>query len=342
MIGLPRSGRPPAAGVRSVLVGLLLLASLGQATSTAAAQDADAPKLAIGPSRFEVDAEDGRLVHSVVVQNEGPVPLQVEVETTALGHDLEGRLLFPELADPSAVSGPSESFSLEPGGAREYEIDARVPDGDFGLYAAVVATGRLPDAGQRVVEQIRVASVVLLRRPGAWDRSVEVGTIELRPAVDARGGQILAVVENRGNVHVRPEGRAIVRRDGDVLGEVALEPEVVIPGYARALRGFWVPESSMAGPLEIEVVLDDPTASGRAIVELADPDAYQPVDGSAGPIPGVVGGERPLDTGRIVALSFAVLLLLLTIAMLFYVWRRRQRDEEPEPSQEPARHLVSR
>jgi hypothetical protein len=104
--------------------------------------------------------------------------------------------------------------------------------------------------------------LLLLRGPTPWTQTAAIVGAGLEPGTAAGTIGVYAAVANTGNVHLRPAAVATIRAGDATLATVALSPQVVLPGFARRLTGAWTPPPGFAGPVRIDVRMDDPTATG--------------------------------------------------------------------------------
>ena len=310
-----------------------MLTLLSATPALAITGDLDVPDLGddsyagvgLTPARVEVDLDERTTALEVIVFNDTPDEQSLSVSVTGLGHTLEGVPTFEApLGGEVDITGGGE-LHLAPGGSATVQLDIGFPD-QVAQYAAVVASIDPVDPSRTVSVRTRVASLILLRGPRPWDQTVEAGEVGLEYKEGATEASLYVDVDNVGNAHVRPTGRFIVRQQGEQLAVVELPGENIIPGFARRLRAPWVPDPDASGPVEIELELDNgPSSSGSA--DLDD-------------IPGRVAEERrdqglpasgatlSVDNTIPAPLSVAaVLVLIATLAMLLFVWRR-QRDED--------------
>lgn len=292
------------------------------AATPASAQDGRGVRVA--PAIVEQDLPDGHLERAVTFLDEGaPTGWDVDLRVARLGHDLDGRPLFEDDPDVASHVQIDPVIELGPGQRVDPRLTATVPDGRGGLYAAVVGTFTPQGADGIVVERLRLASLLLLRGPQPWDERVEVDSVEISHDPIGGGHELLVVVHNVGDVHVRPAGRArVTAPDGTDLGTFELTEELVLPGYARRLGGAWLPRGPLPERVTVEVQIDHPSANRTFDVEV-----------TAGPLRAATStapeGSSTNDLSRWPLISVGGLLLALALLLLVLAWRRR-RDEEDD------------
>lgn len=317
---------------------------MAAAQSVAGAQSTEG--ITLSPVYVEEDLETEQIERTFRVTNTQPEAQDVVVSVQGLGHDLDGNPTFPELQEGEAalvLDGPAR-FVLDAGETRPLRVTGRFGGRRPGIYESVVVElderGAEPDGGVEV--RHRVAAMLLLRGPGAWDESVRAEAAALDDNQDGTA-TVEVHVRNTGDVHVRPGGTAAVYdAAGAEIGTVQLESQLIIPELARRLAGevSW-PADAPDGPVRIDVELEGPADEASFTVEPTagppDGDAEEPEsrDGGEGGafLPGF-DGESPLRPWPV---AIALLLLLLVAALLIWAWRRQQGEQErPDASRRAA------
>lgn len=310
--------RLAVAGV--LTAGLLALLAPGAVAATEAASEA-APGVRVAPAVVELDLVDGRLDRTVTFLAEGaPAGWDVSLRVARLGHDLDGRPRFDEDPAVAAAVQLEDADRLHPASRLDLRLQAQVPAGQGGLYAAVVGTFTPDGAPGPVVSRLELASLLLLRGPQPWIERIEIDTVELQQADG--GYELRVVVTNIGDVHVRPSGTATVTGpSGERLGTVALAGQVVLPGYARRLAGAWAPAGPLPQVLTVDVRLDDPAAAGQ--LEVVVPTDSRGEQAAA-------GGQTTDADARTGLIGMAALVLLLALGLVLWVRRQLRDDDEPD------------
>lgn len=322
----------------------LLLATAPSASGQGADQAAQAPiaGLQITPPRIEQDLRSRSFSLEVAFRNNTPAAVSPTFEIAGLGHDLDGQPLFPAPRPPvDSLRLSSSSARLVPGGESRLTLRGALPPDGAGVYAGVVVSVAPPPASASGVNVTqRLATLVLLRGPKPWKESVEVETVSARPSAQDGSVEVFAQLRNTGNVHVRPTGEVKVIYRGKVFDTVDLDPEVVIPTYARRLGGPFRVPAGFSGTVRLEATIEGPgrPSKGTGTVTFRGGKLVVPPGGPGiRPGTGAATGDdpaSPLDkdegrsgTGRVLlAILGALLLLGLLVTLIHLVRRRRHRS----------------
>ncbi|MFQ5860425.1 MAG: hypothetical protein ACE5IG_02605 [Dehalococcoidia bacterium] len=228
--------------------GLVLVALLVSMLGTSAVHGQGGIAIRISPPNFELEADPGQVVAQqirVTNRGEAPIPITMEVAGfTPTGQ--EGQVALTEDEEVRGIvtwlTVSPRSFVLEPDQEQQVTFVIEVPlDAEpGGHYASILASvGATTQAGAVAVGQ-RVGSLVLLRVSGEVIEQARVTSFSV-PGLSAKGPIPLDIlVENTGNVHVRPAGEIIVK--GTFGGEVAripVEQKAVLPGSPRTFSVTW-------------------------------------------------------------------------------------------------------
>lgn len=320
-----------------LLVGLLLTGTAPAHADTASDED---PSTGVGitPARVEVDLGGRVFDFDITVFNDTARPRDINMALLELGHDLDGTPVLGEVLSELAIVDGGSSFTLAPGESNDLALRAEFPE-SVALYGAVVAQVE-PDTEDRAVGiRTQVASIVLLRGPRPWDQTLQqrdIGILE-----GGEGGSIVfADIANIGNAHVRSSTMVRVRKGGEIVAEVELPAEAILPGYARRLTAP-LGVDDLDGSVEIELDLGDGFGPSTTV----DLDDLPSSAGTTDPRNGGSGGatlEQPSEPGtsvdnqRRMLLPLAAILILLAIAALYLMllWKREE-DEEDEEEDEP-------
>lgn len=268
--------------------------------------------------------------------NHEAAPITLDLGMTGLAHDLDGTVECRAIDNP-ALSVSVPQVTLAPGERKNVQVTGRIPAGVGGVYegftATVVPAGA--PAGQVVIRQ-RLCGQLLLRGPQPWKETVAIETAE------ATDRTITAVVRATGDVHVQPSGTAKVLHDGVVLATVQLASHFILPGSARRLSGSWKAPAGLTGPVEIQVTLKDPRATGSGTTTFTNGKPAGAASGTTttagdststtvvGPPPAsggnVDGRPRRHRAASWLALLILVAVVLALAALLATVVARRRRQ----------------
>lgn len=322
------------------ILPLLVVAAAGTSAGPVRAQSSPAPLagLQITPPKFEQDLSSRSFSLEVSFRNNTEAAVSPTFEISGLGHDLDGQPLLPA---PSPALGSLRlsptSARLAPGESSRLTLRGQLPPDGAGLYAGVVASVAPPPGSATGVNVTqRLATLVLLRGPKPWKESVAVETVGARPSAKAGSVELFAQLRNTGNVHVRPTGKVKVMYNGRELDTIDLEPEVVIPAYARRLGGLFRVQAGLEGTVRLEAVIDGPGApvrstgtatfrNGKLVVPPGGPGVRPGTGtGSDDDAASALDKERgDSDTGRVVLSVLGAVLLLALLAGVGVVAKRR-------------------
>ncbi len=191
--------------------------------------------LALAPPRLELLLPPGETVQAEVeVSSERKVEVSVRAVGFRLGED--GSLLLEEEGSLCPhLSGYPEALRLEPGERARLTLQVQLPEGAEGtlwcglLFQGAPIQGR-DERGLRVSFLPRILLAVYATPQGR-------GNPALRVVGMGRGGKEYQVlVENPGNVLLRPSGRLFLYdREGRPVGEVEVEAFPLLPRGRRLL-----------------------------------------------------------------------------------------------------------
>jgi hypothetical protein len=210
-----------------------------------------------------------------------------------------------------------------------FRVDPKATEGEY--YGAVVAERPAPKTGSGVGVNLRIALRVYLSVGPGGEPASDFAVDSLRGARDATGApMVVAEVKNTG-------GRALdltgVLRLSDGPGGVSAGPFPVRLGTTLGI-GQTSPVTSVlskelaAGPWLAKIELKSGILTRSAQATISFPEGK----GTSGP-PVAAVETRPEDGAAFpIAVGIGALLLLGLFWLLFLLWRRRDREEEEEPS----------
>ncbi|MFN2643085.1 MAG: hypothetical protein ABR548_14560 [Actinomycetota bacterium] len=242
------------------------------------AQDSAPQGVEISPVKWEKDLTDTGVSGQIMLINHEATPRKISVMVTGLGHDLDGSPEFLENSSAKdALHVDADSFVLEPAGRKTLAFTGKIPDGEHGLYAAVVAefAPLTPQAGQIEVRS-RVASLFLLRGPKPWVQTIDVVDAGILSGTSGSEVNVFAAAKDTGNVHVRPSGTVKITQGQTVLATVALKAENILPGFARRLVGKWTPPAGTTGKLTFDAALTNSSGHFRKTIDFSGGVAQRP------------------------------------------------------------------
>lgn len=198
-----------------------LLFALAIAGAIAAPAPAAAQGLRVAPSSIDQRVRAGTLVGPVTLRNDSDRTVVVEAFALRAGQELNG---LPQWTVDSRsrrigrrfVRVSPARFRVAPGGARTVRgrVIARRPARGNGGYGVVIFDVRLAGGSARgdavVGANVRLAANLLLRYPGP----VRHDTVLEQARAEQAGPRVLrffARMRNRGNLHLEPTARMVIR-----------------------------------------------------------------------------------------------------------------------------------
>lgn len=261
------------------VVALTAASGLLAAPSLAQSPPPEPVGVEIQPAKLERDLGGRSVSAKLLIVNHEPTSRHVMMSVAGLGHDLDGTPQFLERsAARDALRVSATDFVLETGERRELVVDGAIPADERSLYAGIIAEFEpLNRPAGQVEVRSRVASLFLLRGPKPWDEKVSVVDVGVIAHEGQKRVTVYAAAKNTGDVHVKPTGRVRILKDGVLLDTVELTPEIIIPEFARRLRGSWIPPEGLTGTVTLEAELDNPSARGTGTVDFTKGAAARPL-----------------------------------------------------------------
>jgi hypothetical protein len=190
------------------------------------------------------------------------------------------------VTDPTTwLDFPTETIDFDAQQAIESSFTVTVPEGTApGQYItgiAIETAEASPMEGEApILVKYRLAAAVLITVPGSVEPSFQIGTISA--TVDQQTTIINGVIENTGNIRVRPEGTLVVT---DASGEDVITAPIAMGSvYAGDATTFQVtvPAPLPEGEYTVSTDLVDPdTKAAAAVTDVAitvtKPEAPAPV-----------------------------------------------------------------
>ena len=266
------------------LISILVATTLFALPWPVRAQTTGAVGLEITPSQTELDLPGHSYETTLTLFNHDPATYKVELSLQALGHDLDGA---PEYLPSSVVGGAfslsTTSFSLAKDQKKQVVLKGAIPAAARSIYFGVIAAYSRTDqqAGSSVETRTRLGSEFLLRGPKPWAERLQITDVGVLPGA-GKSATLYAIVENVGNVHVRPTGTLTVSKNGNVIARLpfalnaAHKPGAVIPGFSRRLTAAWTPPSGLTGTFTVTATTQNPVASASKDVSFSNGKALAP------------------------------------------------------------------
>ncbi|UTX51422.1 hypothetical protein KI440_00450 [Candidatus Saccharibacteria bacterium TM7i] len=220
-----------------------------------AADSKTANTLKVSPVRTDIEVPaGGKKVVQATVTNLADAPVKVTpVANDFIAGDERGTPALILNQDQYAPThslkrfmSPLSSVTIPPKGSKTINVVITVPvtAQAGGYFGAVRFMPSDPDEGGQVNLSPSVASLILLKVPGAIVEDLTVTTFEVQKAgaagfyfQDPSDLQVLARFENKGNIQTAPLGVVQVRRGNDVVYETNFNAntphDMILPDSAR-------------------------------------------------------------------------------------------------------------
>ena len=200
--------------------------------------------LIMGPSRFEVSLPPGEFADGdYYVQNDTDQPAHIVVEPENWFKDVYD---YGKLEIKDWVEFDTYAFDLKPKEIKKLRLRIKVPKNVKGeLVSQIFFTSTVLREDGQPVEGIRarIGAVLYVAIKGTEVIEAEIKNIDiLKEPIDGKERIKIGVgVNNKGNVHVRPEGKvAIEDISGKKLVELDLEPgKPALPGQEIVYNALW-------------------------------------------------------------------------------------------------------
>jgi len=226
---------------------------------------ATADAFSTSPNRVEIAIAAGeRYEGSFTVKNPTPnaVSMKVVVEDWSSDHD--GRqVLKGEQEALGWLEFTPRAFELAPQGFQAVKYTVSLPPDAKGEYTAMVYFGTAPEpsaSGISIINRVGNALYVVVK-----GTEIVKGKINAVRVTRARPAKEEVVIENLGNIHMRPKGRVIIKRKGlIVFDKKARQPlemtvnEAGFPVLAHQEYVFeaWSKEELRPGNYSLEVNME--------------------------------------------------------------------------------------
>jgi len=220
--------------------------------------------IAVAPGIIDQQLAAGDNVLEFVVSNTSDKPMEIDFSTGPLSLTLEGSATAAK-SDPLYDASPlirfeKQSFVLQPRRWRRVRATLNAPARGGGLHGVIYVRGteaNLP-ADAKVKVNLRLGVLLTLSLPGEAQPSLRLDEINTSSA----GASVR--VRNTGNIHLRPEGRLVLRSTaGDEVWSGKLITGAVLPGHERELRIEPLPQLP-SGQYSAEVEITSPVPARLA------------------------------------------------------------------------------
>ena len=267
MISLRRTLAAPYALFISATVATVL--SLFFAHGLSAQSPADNITIAVSPQSIDIAINPGQATTNIFrLTNDSEQPIIVKpTPKNFIPKGNEGAIEIAEEDTPYSLANwiqvtPSGDTTVEPGQTADFEVVISVPEnadpgGHFGSVVFQTIPQQRQDSAAAVSQE--VATVILVRVPGDVTEELAIKSVKaFGSPIFASNTPITieAVVENFGNVHLKPTGTVSVTNVfGKQVDNMEIESNNVIPGAERKMNAAWEDPGFRFGPYTARITM---------------------------------------------------------------------------------------
>lgn len=266
---------------------------------------------------FDVELDPGESATlNVTLGNGSDIPVKTLVYAADAVSGVNGGFVLNESDDPVTapttwIDFPTETVDFDAKEAIEKSFTVTVPDGTPpGQYIAGIAIETADAApmkgGAPILVKYRLASAVLITVPGPVEPSFEIG--DITATVDEQTTTIDGVIQNTGNIRVRPEGDLTVTdASGKDVVDAPIEMSSVYAGDTTTFQ-ITLPAPLPEGDYTIGVELTDPDTKASAevadvAISVSKPEAPAPVTVSSFTVAPMPSADNPVFAQVAVTMS---------------------------------------
>lgn len=217
--------------------------------------------LVMGPARFEVSLPPGEIADAdYYVQNDTDQPAHIVVEPENWFEDV---YKYGKLEIKDWIEFDSYEFDLKPKEIKKLRLRIKVPTDIKGeLVAQIFFTSAVLEESGKPAERIkaRVGSILYVAIKGTEIVDAEINNIAISEEYkeDERVIKVGVSVKNKGNVHIRPTGKAAIE---DKAGKKLIELDVesgkpALPGQEIAYNALWNNPELKSGEYKVSVTIN--------------------------------------------------------------------------------------
>ena len=228
----------------------LLLAMISSPRSVAAQENEQIVGLSISPAIYDTGIVPGTSQDiQVTIQNTTDVPLPIRAEANSLiPNDPEIEQDAKNKFDASKwIHINNSSFILEPGEITQVRATIIVPpDVNPGGHYAQITFRVVTDilSSEQTAAQIvpEVSAALFLTAPGEVEEEMTLDTSNLSPGYVQKGSKTILHFKllNSGNIHQLPQPKITVLKDGEVIEQFVLQPQIVLPNTIKEFETEWI------------------------------------------------------------------------------------------------------
>lgn len=174
----------------------------------------------VSPGVIEIILPAGdSYVGSFKVSNPDDKPVKIMISAEDWSSDQDGRTLKrEELPYLSWLRFMPQEAELEPGESREIQYAVNMPPGAKGEYSAMIYFGYAPDPSKKGVSiTSRIGNALYVQVSGT---QVVLGKISDIAILGSDPLKIDIIIENMGNIHIRPKGNIKVTGEARLLLDI--------------------------------------------------------------------------------------------------------------------------
>lgn len=222
--------------------------------------DAVISSIRLYPTRIEKRLESRVHQEQILVTNSTDDVICCVVTVMDGGHDIDGRPVLLGSYPGELVSAFPREFVLASGESIAVDIIVS-PYGDEEkrVLSPIIVFDFTPRSSMNEANvmraSVRVAVITLLTLPGDHEIRGQIRDMSVCQTDDGRTLEFAVVVDNLGDVHLRPKGDVRVVKQGLELCRLKVNTGVILPGFARILKARWNPKEMLSGTYVAQAVL---------------------------------------------------------------------------------------
>jgi len=172
------------------------------------------------------------------VYNAGDKQLSVEVQEEELLKSSEDS----KSADVSAwLKVEPEKFDIGPGETKSVKYNIKVPKGQRGELRGQIFFATNADFSSGIGIKNRFGVAIYAAIKGTEVVKAKITEVDVSKAPDNKNIKFSVIVQNKGNVHIRPRGKLLVKnKEGNVVKELILPYGYpIMPNAGHAYDAIW-------------------------------------------------------------------------------------------------------
>lgn len=234
--------------MKKILVITLIFSLLQPVLPLLAQEESPISKTSLGvdPAIVEVILEAGKQEEKIIhVNNFSSLPLPVKaLKQTFAAKEIanvpEEKLSIFDASSWLELNPEDEDFILQPQETKEIVVKFNPPENASpgGHYASLIFQPLIPQelvSNQSVFVYARVAVLVFMQVRGDIQQNLEYSQINIEPIYNELPLKISASLQNKGNTHLRPEGKVVIFNEltRTVVNSVEIIPSIILPEISK-------------------------------------------------------------------------------------------------------------